>query len=175
MTVTETLIDVLQDSTLDLTVKHGPPRKDLSSSSPMRVPQSTLSSGSLKLSIARDLWTSIRTHVPLDHLYHAGQKLVTCLVDGEEDLVGDYDGPLHEDDARKHWAMLCAEVLYLCDRDELRSFWGAKCETRRRTPSTWSKKSDVRCLVWAAFLHKWQDEPHWDWDGAIALLCVPFV
>ncbi|KAF7980462.1 hypothetical protein HWV62_37928 [Athelia sp. TMB] len=175
VTVTETLIDVLQDSTLDLTVKHGPPRKDLSSSSPMRVPLSTLSSGSLKLSIARDLWTSIRTHVPLDHLYHAGHKLVACLVDGEEDLVGDYDGPLHEDDARKHWAMLCAEVLYLCDRDELRSFWGAKCETRRRTPATWSKKSDVRCLVWAAFLHKWQDEPHWDWDGAIVLLCVPFL
>ncbi|KAF7977771.1 hypothetical protein HWV62_2653 [Athelia sp. TMB] len=175
VTVTETLIDVLQDSTLDLTVKHGPPRKELSSSSPMRVPLSTLSSGSLKLSIARDLWTSVRTHVPLDHLYHAGHKLVACLVDGEEDLVGDYDGPLHEDDARKHWAMLCAEVLYLCDRDELRSFWGAKCETRRRTPATWSKKPDVRCLVWAAFLHKWQDERHWDWDGAIVLLCVPFL
>lgn len=142
----------------------------------MQIPPSTLSSASLKLSIVRDLWASVRTHTPLDHLHLAGQKLIACLVDGEEDLVGEIDGPLHEDEARKHWAMLCAEVLYLCDRDELRSFWGARrSQGRQRTPPTWSKKSDVRCLVWAAFLHKWQDEAQWDWEGALALLCVPFV
>lgn len=167
---------MLQDCSLDLTTKNGPARKDLSSSSPIRGPSSTQSTGSLKLSIARDLWASVRSSIPTDHLTIAGEKFVACLVDTEDELAGETDAPLYEDDARKHWAMLCAEVLYLCDRDELRSFWGARRgKGSRRAMATWSKKSDVRCLVWAAFLHKWQEESQWDWEGAITLLSVPFV
>lgn len=167
---------MLQDSSLDLTTKNGPARKDLSSSSPVRRASSTQSTGSLKLSITRDLWASVRSYIPADHLTIAGEKFVACLVDSEDELAGETDAPVYADDARKHWAMMCAEVLYLCDRDELRSFWGARrCKGSPRAVTTWSKKPEVRRLVWAAFLHKWQEEAQWDWDGAITLLSVPFV
>ena len=169
---TDILIDILQDTTLDLTTKSGPPRKALSSSSPTRVPPSLHSNIALKLSITRDLWTVVRTTIPLDLVAAAGEKLLACLVDNEDDWVWETDP---NDDARKQWAMFCAEILLACHSDELKLFWGTSREVGNGRKGAWSRKPTVRHLVWACFVHKWKEEGDWNWEGAAILLGVPFV
>jgi hypothetical protein len=166
------LIDILQDANLDLTTKSGPPRKVLSSSSPARAPPSSHSNTALKISITRDLWTTTRTTVPLELITAAGEKLLACLVNDEDDWVWELDSP---DDARKQWAMFCAEVLLVCDLDELRLFWGTSRVARSEKKRGWSKKAEVRRLVWDCFVQKWKAEGDWHWEGAVVLLSVPFV
>jgi hypothetical protein len=172
MRAADILIDILQDASLDLTTKSGPPRKTLSSSSPTKVPPSLHSNISLKLSITRDLWTIIRTTIPPDFVVAAGEKLLACLIDNEDDWVWETDS---SDDARKHWAMFCAEVLLVCASDELRSFWGTSRGSGNDSKRDWSRKPEVRRLVWACFVQKWKEEGDWNWEGAIILLGVPFM
>lgn len=162
ITAVDILIEILQDVNLDLTTKSGPPRKALSSSSPIRAPPSSHSNTFLKVSITRDLWTTVRTTVPLDDITAAAEKLLTCLVNNEDDWVWESESP---DDARKQWAMFCAEVLLVCDLHELRLFWKKE----------WSKKAEVRRLVWDCFVQRWKAEGEWHWEGAVVLLGVPFV
>jgi hypothetical protein len=164
------LIDILLDTNLDLTTKSGPPRKVLSSSSPARPPPSSCSSTILKLSITRDLWAIVRANVPLELITVAGKKLLGCLVDNEEGLVWETDSP---DDARREWAMLCAEVLLVCDLQELKSFWGIAGSERKG--EVWSRKTEVRSFVWTCFVQKWKEDGGWYWEGAVILLGAPFL
>jgi hypothetical protein len=172
ITAVDILIDILQDVNLDLTTKSGPPRKALSSSSPIRAPPSSHSNTALKVSITRDLWTTVRTTVPLDDVTVAAERLLACLVNSEDDWVWESDSP---DDARKQWAMFCAEVLLVCDLHELRLFWGTSRDAGSEKKKEWSKKAEVRRLVWDCFVQKWKAEGEWHWEGAVVLLGVPFV
>ena len=167
------LIDILLDSDLDLTTKTGPPRKTLSSSSPARLPPSSHSSTVLKLSITRDLWATIRGTVPLEFMAMAGKKLLACLVDNEDALVCEAGSP---DDARKQWAMFCAEVLLVCEPEALKLFWGVSQDAEYGDVCrVWSRPAEVRSLVWACFVQKWKEEGDWYWEGAVILLGVPFL
>lgn len=166
------LIDILEDTSLDLTTKSGPPRNALSSSSPARALPSSHSNTVLKLSIIRDLWATVRTTVPSDLMAVAGEKVLCCLLDKEDKLMWETDSP---DDARKQWAMFCAEVLLVCDMDEVRSFWDINRHAGSQRKREWSRKPETRSLVWTCFVQKWKEEREWHWEGAVILLGAPFV
>jgi hypothetical protein len=71
--------------------------------------------------------------------------------------------------------MFCAEVLLVCDLHELRLFWGTSRDAGSEKKKEWSKKAEVRRLVWDCFVQKWKAEGEWHWEGAVVLLGVPFV
>jgi len=165
---TDILIDILQDTNLDLTTKSGPPHKALSSSSPARVPPSLHSNIALKFSITCDLWTVVHTAIPLDLMVAAGEKLLACLVDIEDDWVWEMD---LNDDARKQWAMFCAGVLLAFNSDELKLFWGG----RKWQEGGLVKETHRRALGMGLCAQVEEGGGGWNWEGAIILLDVPFV
>jgi hypothetical protein len=161
----EVLIDILQDSRLNFADPSIPteiptsPVKDFQSS-PRRQAPRVRSNAALRLSVTRDLWTSTRTAIPHNLLRLAGQKFIATLTQNENELVPETDS---QDDSRKEWSLLCAEVLSVCDDSELQSFWGS---LRNWTP-------EVRSLVWGSFVEKWTEAGD-SWEGAAFLLSVPF-
>jgi hypothetical protein len=102
----------------------------------------------------------------------AGEKLLACLVDNENELVWATDAP---DDTRKQWAMVCAEVLLVCDPEELKLFWGTNRDCGSQRKRDWSRQAEVRSLVWTCFVQKWKEEGAGYWEGAVVLLSAPFV
>lgn len=168
------LVDILRDPKLDLSAKFGPPPSQQASSpiSGVRVtPRRTLipsrSNAALKLVVTRDLWTVIRTTFPNNVLHSAGARLLACLMEDEADLVWETDSP---DDARKQWAYLCAEVLVVCEVDDLREFWAK----RSCAMAMMSYEPGVQSLVWGCFVEKWTEDAEGSWEGAALLLGVPF-
>lgn len=166
------LIEILQDNNLDLTTKVGPPPKMLSSSSPPRhVALSTRSNAAIKLSVTCDLWGILSKIVPHNLLIRAAERLLIVLVDNEEELVWETDSVT--DDARKQWAMFCAQILLVCDTEELVHFWDRR-GADDSVPS-WAQIVEIRGLVWTCFLQKWMEETHWDWERGVVLLSLPLM
>ncbi|KAF9221622.1 hypothetical protein BS17DRAFT_711232 [Gyrodon lividus] len=170
------LAEILRDSQLDLTTKAGPPSprmgaSPVSSGSGQRSKKAahiqTRSNSAMKLCIARELWTSMRTTFPNNLLHAGGAKLLECLIEDESDLVWETDNP---DDARKEWAKLCAETLVICDIDQLRKFWAK----RSRSYAMMTYESGVQSLVWGSFIETWKADTEGSWEGATVLLGVPF-
>ncbi|EGN98376.1 hypothetical protein SERLA73DRAFT_56513, partial [Serpula lacrymans var. lacrymans S7.3] len=171
------LVDILQDPNLDLSHKAGSalpvvatsPVKDRSpSKSPRKLPNnSSRSNAALKLSITREFWTIMRTTIPNNLLHAGGAKLLTSLMENEDDLVWETDAP---DDARKEWAYLCAEVLVVCDIDELKKFWTRRASARAQM----TYEPGVQSLVWNCFVEKWQEDADGTWECAVVLLGIPF-
>ncbi|KAG1720483.1 hypothetical protein EDB19DRAFT_1917951 [Suillus lakei] len=167
------LVDILCDPKLDLSAKFGPPPSQQTSPiggvrvSPKRTLKPSRSNSALKLVVTRDLWTVIRTTFPNNVLHSAGARLLACLIEDEADLVWETDSP---DDARKQWAYLCAEVLVVCEVDDLREFWAK----RSRAMAMMSYEPGVQSLVWGCFVEKWTEDAEGSWEGAALLLGVPF-
>lgn len=168
----EILIEILRDSELDMTTKAGPPPKELTSSSPVKTTRATPSSlpnNVLKLSLVHDLWTATANNVPHGYLAKAAERLLATLVDSELELV--WDTELPTDDARKHWAGLCAQVMLVGDSDELRHFW-----LNQESRNGWSRSIEVRTFVWTCFLQKWTQASAWSsWQDGVLLLGLPFM
>lgn len=168
------LVDILRDPKLDLSAKFGPPPSQQASSpiggvrvTPRRTSILSRSNTALKLVVTRDLWTVVRTTFPSNVLHSAGARLLACLMEDEADLVWETDSP---DDARKQWAYLCAEVLVVCELDDLREFWAK----RSRAMAMMSYEPGVQSLVWGCFVEKWTEDAEGSWEGAALLLGVPF-
>ncbi|KAG2037799.1 hypothetical protein BDR03DRAFT_896321 [Suillus americanus] len=168
------LVDILRDPKLDLSAKFGPPPSQQASSpisgvrvTPRRTSMPSRSNAALKLVVIRDLWTLMRTTFPNNVLHSAGARLLACLIEDEADLVWETDSP---DDARKQWAYLCAEVLVVCEVDDLREFWAK----RSRAMVMMSYEPGVQSLVWGCFVEKWTEDAEGSWEGAALLLGVPF-
>lgn len=164
------LMGVLQDDTLDLT-----PRVDsnsLPSSSDGATPQTdmppnTRTNAALRLKVIRDLWSATRTVIPYEHLSTAGEKLLSCLMKNEHELTDPGK------DAQDEWASLCAELLVVCDVDELKAFWGYHTSPDNKK---WERNltSDIQNLVWKCFVEKWKEDEKGNWEGGVVLLGVPF-
>jgi hypothetical protein len=86
------------------------------------------------------------------------------LMHNEDELVRETDSP---DDARREWSLLCADVLAVCDIDELQAFW------ERKWIQKWAWTADVMGVVWKYFVQRWLVGGG-NWEGAVALLAVPF-
>ncbi|KAG2155943.1 uncharacterized protein EDB93DRAFT_1128917 [Suillus bovinus] len=168
------LVDILRDPKLDLSAKFGPPPSQRVSSpiggvrvSPRRTSIPSRSNAALKLVVTRDLWTVVRTTFPNNVLHSAGARLLACLIEDEADLVWETDSP---DDARKQWAYLCAEVLVVCEADDLREFWAK----RSWAMAMMSYEPGVQSIVWGCFVEKWTEDTEGSWEGAALLLGIPF-
>ncbi|KAG1745909.1 uncharacterized protein EDB91DRAFT_1236218 [Suillus paluster] len=169
----EILVDILGDSKLDFSAKYGPPPSQHVSPvagvrvTPKRSSLPSRSNAALKLVVVRDLWAVLRTTFPNNLLHSAGTSLLACLIEDETNLVWETDSP---DDARKQWAYFCAEVLVVCELDDLREFW-----TRRSSAmSMMSYEPGVQSLVWGCFVERWTEDTEGSWEGAALLLGVPF-
>lgn len=168
----EILVDILRDSELDMTTKGPAPKELTSSSSPIRSARGTPSSlpnNVLKLSLIHDLWSATASNIPQGYLAKAAERLLATLIDSELELVWDTESPT--DDARKHWAALCAQVVLVGDSDELKEFW-----LNQISEDGWSRNTDVRTFVWTCFLQKWTEASAWSiWQSGVLLLGLPFM
>lgn len=163
------LVDILRDPKLDLSTKVGPPPSQHASPAVSRkqILLPSRSNAALKLAVTRDLWAVMRTTFPSNLLHSAGTRLLVCLIEDEADLVWETDSL---DDARKQWAYLCAEVLVVCEVDDLREFWAR----RSRVMVMMSYEPGVQSLVWGCFIERWNEDAEGHWEGAALLLGVPF-
>ncbi|KAJ7133006.1 hypothetical protein C8R46DRAFT_1140336 [Mycena filopes] len=120
--------------------------------------QTTLSNAALKLKLVRALWAIMRKVIPSPQLISAGEKLITALVEHDDEFTD--CGEV----SRAEWAMFCAEVLIVCDLEDLQDFWsyGEK----------WT--DETRSTVWRCFVEKWKEESECAWQGVDVLLAVPF-
>lgn len=169
MRAAEILVGLLEDPELDLTAR-SPPPPDLITTSPVRstpgpstrasstIPPSR-SNAYLRLSVVRTLWRTTRTAIPHRALGAAGERLLACLVQHEDTLV------CATDEARAEWALLCVQVLLVCESNALRAFWAS-------AGTGW--EPEVRCLVWKTFVEQWTEDGEGGWEGAAVLLGVPF-
>jgi hypothetical protein len=167
------IIAVIQDLDLDLTAKvespsSGPPSPSKNSTGGSQISVACVpasrSNATLKLAVARDLWSITRAIFPNALLNGAGEKLLATLVRNETELIDD------QDNARTQWSYFCAEVLLICGVDEMSLFWAIEVEIRKRR--NWTPT--VRRLVWGSLVEKWTANGPRSWEGAVVLLGVPF-
>ncbi|KAJ7784375.1 hypothetical protein B0H16DRAFT_295876 [Mycena metata] len=146
----EIITDILLEPSIDITLKAGV--------SFCTDGQANLSNAVLKLKLVRALWAVIRKVIPGPQLLSAAEKFITVIVTHEDEFTDCGDV------SRKEWAMFCAEVLIVCDPDDLKDFWayGGK----------WTNA--VRSMVWRCFVERWKEESECAWQGVDALLAVPF-
>lgn len=127
----------------------------------------------LKLLFVRQLWSIVARLIPAASLASSAERLLSVLLDSELNLVGDMD---IADDVRAQWALLCAEVLYLCDEHEMLAFWGMRRSKVSRKGRHWN--DSVRGFVWSHFVQDWREnraKDHMEWESAAILLSAPFL
>ncbi|KAF7346564.1 hypothetical protein MSAN_01884500 [Mycena sanguinolenta] len=146
------LIDILLDSHIDVTLKAGEVHFCTDG-------QTNLSNAALKLKVVRALWAIMRKAISNAQLTAAGEKLICELVKAEDEFTD--SGNV----SRTEWAMFCAEVLIVCDPDDLADFWNH---------DKWDWTDAVRSTVWRCFVEKWRDENEGAWREIVTLLAVPF-
>ncbi|KAJ6508515.1 hypothetical protein C8R45DRAFT_967683 [Mycena sanguinolenta] len=150
--VTGILIDILLDSNIDVTLKAGEVHFCTDG-------QTNLSNAALKLKVVRALWGIIRKVISNSQLTSAGEKLICELMKAEDEFTDSGDV------SRVEWATFCAEVLIVCDRDDLEDFWNH---------DKWDWTDPVRSTVWRCFVENWRDESECAWREIVTLLAVPF-
>ncbi|KAJ7016133.1 hypothetical protein C8F04DRAFT_1056651, partial [Mycena alexandri] len=146
----EIITDILLEPSIDITLKAGV--------SFCTDGQANLSNAVLKLKLVRGLWAVIRKVIPSPQLVSAAEKFITVLVAHEDEFTDCGDV------SRTKWAMFCAEVLIICDFDDLKDFW------------TYGEKwtDAVRSTVWRCFMERWKEESECAWQGVDILLAIPF-
>ncbi|KAG8214607.1 hypothetical protein J3R82DRAFT_9677 [Butyriboletus roseoflavus] len=160
------LAEILRDPELDLaliacpTSKIGSPSK-ATKSTPMR------SNSVMKLGAVRELWAGMRTTFPNNLLHAGGAKLLECLVKNESELVWETDTL---DTSREEWAKLCAEILAVCEVEELEKFWAKRLQSY----ATVTYEPGARSLVWGCFVERWTVDCQASWEGGAILLGLPF-
>lgn len=122
----------------------------------------------LKLRLVRELWGKIRAVFPSTALAEPAERLLVILDRKEANLVVKLQ---LVDEVRAEWALLCAEVIQLCDEKAVQAFWGMRQSLKRRE---WSWTDGVKRMVWTQFVEKWKDDQS-NWESAIVLLSAPFL
>lgn len=138
----------------------------LSPAGRIRRSQQQCSNISIKLKMVNELWGIMRSVFPNDLLHAGSAKILEGLMEDEERLTELDD----INDARTHWAYLCAETLLVCDIDELVKFWARRARSFTMMPY----EAGVQSLVWRCFVEKWKADAEGTWEGAVVLLGVPF-
>ncbi|KAF8171986.1 hypothetical protein K438DRAFT_186713 [Mycena galopus ATCC 62051] len=149
---TSILIDILLDSNIDVTLKAGEVRFCTDG-------QTNLSNAALKIKVVRALWAIMRKVISNSQLTSAGEKLICELMKAEDEFTDSGEA------SRIEWATFCAEVLIVCDPDDLEDFW---------SHSKWEWTDAVRSTVWRCFVEKWREESECAWQAVVTLLVVPF-
>ncbi|KAL4069879.1 hypothetical protein V8B97DRAFT_1887107 [Scleroderma yunnanense] len=163
------LVDIICDQTYNFAVPPGVVSPLSSPVGAIRQPnhsQLHCSNASIKLRVVHELWEIMRAIFPSYLLHAGGAKLLEGLMEDEECLTELDD----TEDARTLWACLCAEVLLICDIDELRKFWARRARTLALMPY----EAGAQSLVWRCFVEKWKGDEEGTWEGAVVLLGVPF-
>jgi hypothetical protein len=165
------LVDILQDESLNLTTKSSTEQTifDNQGATKQCVPP-TLSNAALKLSLVRELWSVTRSAITNSLACLAGETFLEWLMKNENNLVWESGA---EDDARRQWASLCADILVVCDADEMSAFWGRKIGVEGKKKQ-WAWTQDIRSLVWKSFVEVWREDKDRTIEGCIVLLGVPF-
>ncbi|KAJ7195459.1 hypothetical protein GGX14DRAFT_474774 [Mycena pura] len=153
------LIDILLDSNIDVTLKHG---GVCSADGPE--PTNNFSNAALKIRLVRALWAIVRKVISASQLHGVGEKLVFCLMKGEDEFTD--SGEL----SRTEWATFCAEALVICEPEDLQEFWNYD----GAASSKWEWTPAIRSTVWRCFVEKWKEESDYAWQGVVILLTVPF-
>ncbi|KAJ7781760.1 hypothetical protein DFH07DRAFT_386505 [Mycena maculata] len=156
----EILVDILHDTCLDVTLKAGEVRFCTDGLEPTN----NLSNAALKVKLVRSLWAVIRKAISNSQLVPAGEKFIYHLIQGEDEYTD--SGEI----SRTEWATLCAEVLVVCDPDNVQEFWNYDGAEN----SKWEWTTDVRSSVWRSFVEKWNEEKECVWEAVLTLLAVPF-
>lgn len=146
------LIDILVDSNIDVTLKAGGVHFCTDG-------QANLSNAALKLKVVRAFWATMRKIISNPQLTSAGEKLIYELMKAEDEFTD--SGEV----SRVEWATFCAEVLVVCDPEDLKDFWSY---------GKWEWTDTVRRTVWRCFVEKWKEESECAWHAVVALLLVPF-
>ncbi|KAJ6525284.1 hypothetical protein DFH09DRAFT_1416643 [Mycena vulgaris] len=153
----EILGDILLDTTIEVTLKAGEVR--FCTDGPEL--RNDLSNGALKLKLVRALWAITRKVISNAQLICAGERLIYALVKGVDEFTDSGEA------SRTEWALFCAEVLIVCDADDVQSFWkcvgGSNPECER-----------MKDLIWRTFVEQWKEESKCNWDAALLLLLFPF-
>ncbi|KDQ62518.1 hypothetical protein JAAARDRAFT_203629 [Jaapia argillacea MUCL 33604] len=157
----EILSEILYDPRVNLKVGPTTSRKST------HVERSTTE---LKLLIIREFWASLRTAVPSQLLTDAGELFISRLQDRTHDILKESETSVPDLGAWEHWALLCTDVLLVCEVNQVKAFWSSK---DGGTAWAWSKMACT--MVWNTFLEEWAEAGKATWDGIVALLAVPFV
>jgi len=157
----DVLVGLLEDTDLDLVVSK--PAQDIQDvPAPGVFALSGKTNGELKLEIVCEMWR-IKCEVFQEaNLRRAGERLLSCLMKIEDELVES------NDEARQLWVSLCVKALTVCDVDAIKMFWGFE------RGWDWDWTEEVRNTVWRSSIEKWSDG-NCNWEGAAVLLAVPFV
>jgi hypothetical protein len=118
--------------------------------------------------------------VPQDALAAAGEKLIELLMEYRDEMLWDCDV---EVGARKAWARLCADVMAVCDLEELRAFWGKACcgvgfvvdGRGAKKEKEWLWSADTRSSLWKTFMEMWKGDTEASWEGCVVVLAAPFL
>lgn len=156
----DVLVDILEDTDLDLVCSKPVQKADAEVDDSLTVFGRT--NGELKLHIVSEMWRIAYATLPETNLRRAGERLLSCLMKIEDELVES------NDNARLIWVSLCVKALAVCDMDAMKMFWGFEaggCE--------WDWTEEVRNMVWRTSVEKWSDDGC-NWEGAAVLLAVPF-
>ncbi|KAJ7643993.1 hypothetical protein FB45DRAFT_896622 [Roridomyces roridus] len=156
------LVDILLDSNIDVTLKSGEVRYCTDGLEPTN----SLSNAALKLKIVSALWGATRRVITnSSQLFPAAEKLLFILMKSEDEFTD--SGEV----SRADWASLCAEVLVICDPEDVQEFW----KYDGAAHSKWEWTSETRSLVWRCFVEKWKGEKEAVWQAIVILLAVPFM
>lgn len=146
------LIDILTDFSIDLTSK-APQITSAREPSCKEV---------VKLLVLRDLWLETRTVIPNSLLRAAGQRFLDALAKNESLFTHHYRGA-------EQLTLLCAEILPVCDIEDLKAFWVPDVAIDHKT------RKVMRSSLWMTFAEKWRLDSEGSWEGGIVLLGVPFM
>ncbi|KAJ7069656.1 hypothetical protein C8F01DRAFT_1015641 [Mycena amicta] len=155
----DTLLEILNDSNIDVTLKHGHiPCADGPE------PKNNLSNAALKIKLLRALWGATRQVCCGSRLAEAAEKLVYHLMKGEDEFTDCGDA------SRTEWATFCADVLVICDPEDVQEFW----KYDGAPNSKWEWTPEIRSTVWRCFAEQWKEDGQAAWPAIAILLAVPF-
>ncbi|TFY54884.1 hypothetical protein EVJ58_g8595 [Rhodofomes roseus] len=173
--MTGLLIDLVDDPKLDVVKNaHGDHDSGFVPTSPVKgvrkhlMPTLERMNLGLKLYLARELWHVHMSIFSGEALEKSSEKLLGYLLYNEEYLVEELD---EADGVRLQWASLCAETLFACDAALLEKFWSG----RHPKGPQFGWASEVRRLVWSAFVEKWRENSEVAWEMGVILLSAPFM
>lgn len=171
----DVLIDILQDTNLDLVGKRPTGGAQAAAGSdpfdpiePPIEPSTEVFNGFLKIFLVRKFWEVTRAAISSEHLATASERILACLMKNEEEFT---EGKIK---ARALWASFCADIVSTCHVEVLRAFWGyTPAVEDRHWEWHWNSKSTA--VIWAAFAQKWKEESDTTWEGGVSILGIPFM
>jgi hypothetical protein len=125
-----------------------------------------LSSLTVKYTIVHGLWGAMRQVIPRAPLAECAPDVFAALFSNSGGLDADAD-------ALALWARACADVLVLCDVDDLKAFCAAaRDEEGSDVAFEWD--TDARAVVWQQLAGTWIRDAEACLEGAILLLGTQF-